>query len=65
MKLIIFTDAYPYGTGEQYLDNELPYLVEKFEQVTIIPLRETKEMRILPGNVDVLNLHKEVDWSFV
>lgn len=37
-KLILFTNTYPYGGGETFLDEELPYLANKFDQIVIYPL---------------------------
>jgi hypothetical protein len=35
--LFLFTSSFPYGKGETFLENELPYLVENFKDVMIIP----------------------------
>ncbi|MEG1088859.1 MAG: glycosyltransferase [Bacteroidales bacterium] len=37
-KLTIFTNTYPYGTGETFLHEELPIVAEKFTEVIIFPL---------------------------
>ncbi|MEG0519406.1 MAG: glycosyltransferase [Bacteroidales bacterium] len=37
-KLVLFTNAYPYGTGETFLHEELPFVARKFDQVVIFPL---------------------------
>ena len=30
-KLILLTDAFPFSTGETFLENEIPYLIENFD----------------------------------
>lgn len=37
MKLIYFTNSYPYGIGEQWKLNELNVLIHYFEQITVVP----------------------------
>ncbi len=36
--LTLFTNTYPYGSGETFLDNEIPYLAERFDHINIFPL---------------------------
>lgn len=37
MKLLYFTNSYPFGIGEQWKANELKELVHHFESITVIP----------------------------
>lgn len=37
-KLILFTNTYPYGTGETFLHEELPYIAGKFDKILLYPL---------------------------
>lgn len=37
MDIYIFTAGFPYGLGEPWLGDELPYLVKEFDKVTLIP----------------------------
>lgn len=37
-KLILFTNSYPFGSGETFLNDEIPYLACKFEEIYIHPL---------------------------
>jgi len=54
--LILFTAAYPYGTGEQFIETEILYLSKAFENVFIYPLvLDNKSPRHLPENVKVVN----------
>lgn len=36
--IFLFSDNYPYGSGESFLANELPYLAQSVDYVRIIPL---------------------------
>lgn len=37
-RLILFSDTFPYGSGETFLAEELPYLAERFGEIIIHPL---------------------------
>lgn len=37
-RLILFTNSYPFGNGETFLDDEIPYLASGFEEIYIHPL---------------------------
>lgn len=45
MKLHLFTSTYPYGFGESFINNELPYLLEEFEEVVIYPVNCSGEVQ--------------------
>ena len=49
--LYVFTAQYPYGNQESFLETEVDYLSQKFDQVVFIPLggQGTKQ-REIPGN---------------
>ncbi len=55
MSLILFTSAFPYGKGEQFLETEIKYLAKTFENIIIVPATygSIKTARDLPLNVDV------------
>ena len=53
MRLYLFTEKFPYGKHETFLENELPFLAEKFEKVIIVPLYIDDDLRKTPCNVDV------------
>jgi len=55
MKLYLFTDSFPHGLSETFLENELPFLSTKFDAVIIIPLYKKAEIRSMPSNVKVWN----------
>src|ERR1035437_721850 len=51
MRLFLFTDTFPHGLSEAFLENELPFLADKFEKVILIPLYNKPGTRALPNNV--------------
>ena len=53
MRLYLFTEKFPYGKHETFLENELPFLSEKFEQIIIISLYKQNDLRKMPHNVDI------------
>ena len=52
-KLILLTVSFPYGNGEQFLESEIIYLAEKFDEITIIPAIRAGSMRSVPSQVSV------------
>ncbi|HOU95680.1 MAG TPA: glycosyltransferase [Bacteroidales bacterium] len=56
-KLILFTDRYPYGKSEAFLESEIEYLCKSFEKVTILPFEKgtDKNIRAIPKNAELLN----------
>lgn len=56
--LWLFTMRFPYGTGEPFLENELPLLAKRFKQITIVPLFAEGALRGVPPNVAVRPLVK-------
>lgn len=51
--LLMLTDYYPFSTGETYIEQEIPFTAQAFDQVWIIPLRATAgaaKTRDLPDN---------------
>lgn len=61
-KLTLFTNSYPYGTGETFLHEELPFVAKKFDKIVIFPLyipkgtenRTDISQQPLPANVRVM-----------
>lgn len=52
MELQLFTDTYPYGYGEPFLDDELPVLARNFTKIVIHPLHAPEgPVRSLPPGV--------------
>lgn len=53
--LIFFTDTFPYGKGEAFIENEFPYLHAAFDKVVIVSNNLTGEItRPVPDNVSVV-----------
>jgi glycosyltransferase involved in cell wall biosynthesis len=50
---VLFTAAYPYGPGEQFLETELPYLAKAFRTIVIVPLGTSGAVRPIPANTVV------------
>ena len=53
--LLLFTSAFPYGKGEQFLETEIIFLANKFTHIVIFPCSYggRKEKRNTPKNVKV------------
>jgi glycosyltransferase involved in cell wall biosynthesis len=50
--LIFLTSSYPYGEGETFVANEMPYLASVFDQITVLTNDTVSEQaRPLPGSV--------------
>ena len=52
--LVIFTNSYPYGNGEQYLENELIYYSNKFKRIIFIPINTKGKSRTITKNSETL-----------
>lgn len=49
MSLYLFTAQYPYSYIENFLEDEIPYLMNEFEQVYIIPITgDSNTVRLVP-----------------
>ena len=58
--LYIFTNEYPYGTGETFIENELTILSGQFQTIYLFPLQNTGRARAIPvENTKVVYLFKE------
>ena len=61
--LLLFTNSFPYGKGEQYLENELPYYSNEFKRIIFVPVNLSGKKRTIPQNAEVLNIHPKVNYS--
>lgn len=60
--LILLTSNFPYGTGETFLENEIEFLCQGFEKVTIVSFSEIgEEMRKVPKNCEVKRFDKPLN----
>ena len=54
--LVMLTKTYPFGSGEEFIENELPFLAEAFGKVILIATSVSgrpEQTRAVPGNVEV------------
>ncbi len=54
--LYLFTQQYPCGTGESFIETELDYHLKHFKKVVIFPLIKKGNLRSINENIDVVNL---------
>jgi glycosyltransferase involved in cell wall biosynthesis len=62
-EITIYTNSFPYGTSETFLENEMPHLARNFSTVFIMPFRKEEGLRELPGNVKILPAIQTAEWS--
>jgi glycosyltransferase involved in cell wall biosynthesis len=60
----LFTNAFPYGKGEEFLENEILHLSAVFEKIFILPSETSGLVRSIPANVSVINVNFKSDFSF-
>ena len=53
-QLYLFTASFPYDEAETFLEDEIKYLSDSFERITIIPLYGKNKKRLVPANCSVL-----------
>jgi glycosyltransferase involved in cell wall biosynthesis len=55
-RILIFTDNFPYGKSESFLETELEYIAHSFESVSIIPFEtgKDKNSRKIPDKIEVV-----------
>lgn len=60
-KLFLFTSGFPFGHGESFLENELPFLAKSFKQIVIFAKLPTnlENVRNVPVNCKVVPLYFE------
>lgn len=62
--LFLFTKTFPFGKGEQYLEEELPLLSEAFSRIIIVPCSvfdaNPQTSRTLPQNVEIFIVNKKL-----
>src|SRR5690606_29714067 len=59
--LVLFTAEFPYGTGETFLESEIIYLAEGFDEIRIISLNsKDPQTRSLPSNCVVERLDLQI-----
>ncbi len=55
--LIFFTDSFPFGTSETFIENEFPFLVDCFEKIIIVTTNlNDLNKRTIPDNVEIVRI---------
>lgn len=57
--LLLLSAAWPYGTGEVFLENELPWLLDTFKRVMVLPMFSPGRSRLRPLPGQQLAPHHE------
>lgn len=58
MRLILFTNSYPYGLGEMWKHNEIQILSEFFSEIHIIPLHYGGNDKPKAVNLNMVKIHE-------
>jgi glycosyltransferase involved in cell wall biosynthesis len=59
--LIFFTSEYPYGKGETFIENEIPFLAAAFERIIIVTNQTTGHtQRAVPEKVKIVRVSDKV-----
>lgn len=51
--IVLFTNSFPYGSGEEFLETELEYLARSFKSIRIVSTLSVGQPRKVPANVVV------------
>lgn len=62
-EVILFTDMFPYGYGEQFLETEILLLANSMDRVIVYPFKVEGPVRALPENVEVVDFIKDQPFS--
>ena len=54
--LCFFTSSFPYGYGETFIESEINYLAQSFNNIYLFPLHINDNLRNLPDNVEIVFL---------
>lgn len=58
-ELWLFTMRFPFGSGEAFLENEIPILSKRYDRVVIFPVAGKGSMRVVPLNTEVVCVPKD------
>lgn len=62
-KLVLFTDGFPFGKGEAFLESEIPFLAEAFDTIEIVSVNPADGVcRPLPANCTVHTFRLSWGW---
>lgn len=54
-RLVIVTDSFPYGPGEQFLELEMSYLVDHFREIVIVPMQREGKLRTIDSRIRIVH----------
>lgn len=60
--LAIYTDSYPFGSAETFLESEIACLSSQFDEILIVPFYAKGKVRSIPKNVKVLSPIQKKKW---
>lgn len=62
MQLVLFTGHYPFGSGEEFLENEIRVAEEYFEKITIVTREKNpvNRTRYVPKNAEIVPVRKNM-----
>lgn len=63
--LALFTAGFPYGNSETFLEAELPFLAETFDQLTLFPANMSGTPRSVPSNTVISDAVSQKIWQVV
>jgi len=60
-QLVLFTNNFPFDSGEEFLETELLYLSNEFDHIILVPYFKKKDfVRNIPNNCEVVSIeHKQ------
>ena len=64
--IIILTNNYPFGKGEEFLENEMFYLEKKFQKIFIVNFSKSLENRLKNnGKIQVLKINEKKGYLYL
>ena len=61
--MALFTAGFPFGNGETFLEAELPFLAQTFDQLTLFPANAVGALRAIPPNAVVSDIMSRKTWQ--
>jgi colanic acid/amylovoran biosynthesis glycosyltransferase len=62
-ELVLLTNGFPFGHGEQFLETEIKILANKFKKIYLFPIAHEDSERPLPTNVEIIMLQRGKQFS--
>jgi glycosyltransferase involved in cell wall biosynthesis len=54
-ELVIFTINYPYGNGEEFIEQELAIASKYYERIFVVPSKKHDKIRAVPYNAEIID----------